>query len=106
MASGEFSGDGEEGEGHIYSTENQNAWLSAGIAALSRYTCLCSNRKVLLAFQEAKTFKTQKKSDNYVAFLFTDFVTGVPKGLMLYGLVRSSYVLLDFCSTNRKREAT
>lgn len=28
MAGGEFSGDDEEGEGHIYSTENQNAWLS------------------------------------------------------------------------------
>lgn len=65
---------------------------------------------MLLAFQEAKTFRpppSQNKSDNYVVtFLFTDFVTGVPKGLMLYGLVRSSYVLLDFCSTNRKREAT
>lgn len=36
VASGEFSGDGEEGEGHIYSTENQNAWLSVGIAALFR----------------------------------------------------------------------
>lgn len=27
MAAGEFSGDGEEGEGHIYSTGSQRAWL-------------------------------------------------------------------------------
>lgn len=30
MSGGEFSGDDEEGEGHIYSTEDQYAWLDAG----------------------------------------------------------------------------
>lgn len=28
MAGGEFNGDGEEGEGHIYSAKSQNAWLT------------------------------------------------------------------------------
>lgn len=32
VAGGEFSGDDEEGEGHIYSTESQNTWLSTGCA--------------------------------------------------------------------------
>lgn len=35
---------------------------------------------------------TKKVKSDHFAFLFTDFITGVPKGVMLYGLVRSSHI--------------
>lgn len=46
VAGGEFSGDDEEGEGHIYSTESQNAWLSTGFADLCPQLCLMFNCSV------------------------------------------------------------
>lgn len=43
MAGGEFTGDDEEGKGHIYSTEKLNAWLSTGFADPKPKLCLIFN---------------------------------------------------------------
>lgn len=43
VAGGEFSGDDEEGEGCIYITERQNAWLSTEFTGPSPKHCLIFN---------------------------------------------------------------
>lgn len=96
VAAGEFSGDDEEGEG-----TGVDGWLQSLVTPCTPLSII--HPLVSVCIQDVTdTDEHEHASEKDVAsdsvkclffsFLVADFVTGVPKGLMLYGLVREPHV--------------